>query len=77
MIKTDEDSKIITQGVVLLPAYGRDYGNAAKAQEAFEQGKDWQLAFSGQYCSIRDFASGVSVELRYARKMKSVIITVP
>lgn len=76
MIKLDSDGKITTQGVVLLPAYGRDYGNAAKAQEAFELGLDWQIAVTGQYCSMRDFAKSTQVALRYARRSKSVMVCV-
>jgi hypothetical protein len=52
------------------PAYGRDYKSQAKVREAFESGKDFEMLsfeYGGKYCSIRDFAPGVTVNLRYRR----------
>lgn len=37
----------------LLPAYGRVYGNAEEALEAWRSGKDFKIV-GGNYCSIRD-----------------------
>lgn len=51
----------------LTPAYGRDYKTKAEVIEAFKSGKDFggdhQMGF--QYCSIRDFKPGDTVNLRY------------
>lgn len=54
----------------LIPAYGRDYSNKRTALEAFRSGKDWRFAslfppYSGQLTSIRDFAPGTKVFLRF------------
>lgn len=57
----------LTSGV-LTPAYGRNYKTAAEAQKDFTDGKDWKFALTGQYCSIRDFERGSSIELRYGPK---------
>lgn len=66
--------KITISYCELTPAYGRDYKSQVEAKEAFIEGKDWngdyQLGF--QLCSIRDFADGVPVLLRY-NKLKSVV----
>lgn len=54
----------------LIPAYGRDYGNKRTALEAFHSGKDWRFAsllppYAGQLTSVRDFARGTKVFLRF------------
>lgn len=74
--------KITQNYMVVSPAYGRDYKNKAAATKDFLDGKDFILESfmvrpSGTYCSIRDFASGVKVEVRYARLTKLTIVTVP
>lgn len=55
----------------LVPAYGRDYKSGKEAQAAFENGVDFKVATygpnDGQICSIRDFATGSSVNLRFKR----------
>ena len=69
--------------VVVSPAYGRDYRSASDAKAAFLAGKDFKLESLfgkhqryGLYCSIRDFAEGASVEVRYSRLTKLTVIRV-
>ena len=38
----------------LTPAYGRDYKNKSEVIAAWHAGKDFILATTGQYCSVRD-----------------------
>lgn len=57
----------------ILPAYGRDYSSARAAKQAFWAGHDFQLAQTGQYCSMRDFASGACAEIRYDRLRKVTV----
>lgn len=64
---------------VVSPAYGKDFSNAADAKSAFLSGKDFKmesLDHGGSYCSVKDFAKGVTVEVRYAKKSKFVMVKV-
>lgn len=70
---------MITQDYVeLLPSYGREYKNKAQAEEAFRAGLD----FEGDYtlgfrkCSVRDFAPGTKVNLRYRGGLAVVTVRV-
>lgn len=54
----------------LTPAYGRDYKSKSEACEAFKSGKDFKLARTGQFCSIRDFEPGCTVIIRYGQLRK-------
>jgi hypothetical protein len=58
----------------LSPAYGRDYKTQTEAKEGFNEGKDWEGDYSLGFklCSIRDFADGTPVLLRY-NKLKNVV----
>lgn len=72
---------MITQNYLTIsPAYGRDYKNRAEAAKAFEVGKDFVMESltggGGTYCSVRDFATGVIVCVRYAKKQKVVVTKV-
>lgn len=49
----------------VIPAYGRDYRSAAAAKADWTAGKDFQMASTGQYTSIRDQAVGTTILLRY------------
>lgn len=49
----------------LLPAYGRDYRTAGAAKLDWTAGKDFAVASTGQYTSIRDQAPGTTILLRY------------
>ena len=67
--------KITQNYVVLSGAYGRDYGNKRAIVTDFEAGKDFIIRSAGlnaigKLCSIRDFAKGVTVELRYSQDRK-------
>lgn len=70
----------ITQNYLTIsPAYGRDYTSSAKAIVDFKAGKDFcceSYGMGGSYCSIRDFADGVTVCIRYAKKRKETNYTV-
>lgn len=63
----------------VIPAYGRDYKSKAEVAADFFAGKDFQLQtpFSSDYCSIRDFAPGVTVNLRYKRLTMVYPVKVP
>ena len=69
---------ITTNYSVLTPAYGRDYTSKDKAIADFEAAKDWLYnSYDGSgYCSIRDFADGVIVNLRYNKTTKGCTYTV-
>lgn len=60
---------IITDNFTTIsPAYGRDYKTAVHAEKDFRDGKDFKMEsihHGGMYCSIRDFAPGVKVMVRY------------
>lgn len=62
---------MITQNyVVVSPAYGKDYKSARDASAAFLSGVDFKvesLGSGGTYCSVRDFACGITVNVRYNR----------
>ena len=63
--------KITQNYIVLSGAYGRDYGNKRTIIADFEAGKAFIIRSvgvngAGKLCNIRDFAKGVTVELRYA-----------
>lgn len=62
---------------VVTPAYARDYKNQKEVKEAFLSGVDFKLQPEGCYCSIRDFAPGVTVNVRYAKMMKVLPVKVP
>ena len=67
---------MITQNYqVLTPAFGRDYKNKKEIEADFRAGKDFILnAYNGSgLCSIRDFAKGVTVNLRY-KKLQNVAV---
>jgi len=65
---------MITQNYrVISGAYGRDYKSSKNAIADFKANKDFVLQPDGCYCSIRDFAPGVTVEIRY-KHMASVVL---
>lgn len=49
----------------VLPAYGRDYKTMKEVQDDWRAGKDFILAATSKYCSIRDQAPGTQILLRY------------
>ena len=71
---------MITQNYLTIsPAYGRDYKSQAEVEAAFELGKDFKMESIGQggtYCSIRDFAPGTVVSIRYNKLQRVVNYTV-
>ncbi len=71
---------ITEQYLELIPTYGRDYKNRAAVETAFLEGKDFEVAslgFGGRYCSVRDFAPGTLVNLRYKQKRSVTVFVVP
>lgn len=66
---------MITTSCTLAPAYGRDYNSAGAVVDDFLHGKDFKVASvgipGGRYCSLRDFAAGVEVTLRYSKLSKA------
>jgi hypothetical protein len=67
-IQVNPDGKITTGYVEVVPAYGRDYKSKKEVLADWKAEKDFQIASTGQYCSIRDFAVGVTVNLRYKKQ---------
>ena len=71
---------MITQNyTVISPAYGRDYKNKAQAESDFRKGKDFRLeslGHNGTYCSIKDFAPRVQVNIRYSEMRKVAVVVV-
>ena len=72
--------KITQNYLTLVPAYGRDYKNRVQVEADFRASKDFEMASlfngGGLYCSIQDFASGVKVNIRYAKQRNVVIVKV-
>ena len=64
--------------IQLQPAYGVDYKTKKDVEKAFRDGKDfeggYQIGF--KLCSVRDFAKGVKVELRYRGLSLAHVVTV-
>jgi hypothetical protein len=65
------------QYLTVSPAYGRDYKSANAAKADWFAGKDFIMQSvsthrSGTYCSIRDFAEGTTINIRY-NKMRRVV----
>jgi len=71
------EKKITQNYLSLAPAYGRDYRSAKDAKESFLAGKNWIDAQSGSYCSVDDFAGGVTVNLRYKKLRSVAVVKVP
>lgn len=66
----------------VTPAYGRDYKTAKAAKESWLAGKDWAVAdimnrWYGKPISIRDFAPGQSVILRFDGMRKVTRVSKP
>jgi hypothetical protein len=73
-------TKITRDYVVISGAYGRDYKSGALAKADFLAGKDFQcesILDGGTYLSIRDFEPGLTVQVRFARMTKFVMVKVP
>lgn len=73
MIQTNDKGQIVHDSLTLIPAYGRQPQTIKEATTSFLNGQDWQLVHLGSstYCSIRDFAPGTWVTLRF-RSLRSV-----
>jgi hypothetical protein len=73
MIQTNDKGQIITDCLTLIPAYGRQPQTMKEAKTSFLNGQDWELVHLGSstYCSIRDFAPGTWVTLRF-RHLRSL-----
>lgn len=63
----------------ITPAYGRDYRNKADAIADFVAGKDFVLqSYNGSgYVDVDAFASGSTVNIRYAQLRKIAVYRVP
>jgi hypothetical protein len=68
--------------MTLVPAYGRDYRSAAQVREAFEGGKDFEIASigpdMGRYVNKPQLVEAKvgEVMIRYARLTKIVAVKV-
>ena len=62
----------------LIPAYGRDYKKKADVEKDFRDGKDFEGDYSLGFklCSVRDFAPGTKVLLRYKKHTAVTTVTV-
>ena len=73
--------KITQDYLVLSPAYGRVYNTRQAALDDFAAGKDFvnesrHLTGGGTYCSVRDFAQDVKVEIYLRKGGRSIIAVV-
>lgn len=62
----------------LQAAYGRNPKTKAEAEALFRNGKDWigDYSIGFAYCSIRDFAAGTKVLLRYKNNLQVMQVVV-
>lgn len=58
-------------------AYGRKYSRIAEIERDFLDGKDFRMALTGQYISIRDMGPGDSLTVRYFNDMKVTVVKRP
>ena len=58
----------------IVPAYGKEYRFEMEAKADWYAGKDFQIAFTGQYCSIRDFDSSARLQLRFWKNRKVIVV---
>ena len=68
---------IPTEYLEVVPAYGRDYKSQREVREAWEAGKDFQIlsvGSHGTYVNKGDLPDGVKLEIRYAKRMKVIIL---
>lgn len=73
------------RSATVSPAYGRDYTTLGQAQQDLLAGKDFWchvysdgagVSFREGYCSLRDFAHGARVTIRYNRMRDSGVVVV-
>jgi len=65
--------------VTLVPAYGRDYKSAKECKADFIGGRDFQIRdfqYGDCYTSVRDFAAGVRVNIRYKNLTQVCVVKV-
>jgi hypothetical protein len=64
--------------MTLVPAYGRDYKTAKEVKEAWEQGKDFEVAdmftTGGRYCNKQDIGKGNGAQVRFCGMRKVTIV---
>jgi hypothetical protein len=58
--------------ITVVPAYGRDYKSGKDVMEAWNQGKDFQVADmfhpkDGSYINVHDAPKGVTINVRYKK----------
>ena len=59
---------------VATPAYGRDYKSGKEVKADWVAGKDFQMQLSGQYFTATDITKGDSVEIRFSKLTKLVVL---
>jgi len=57
--------------MTLVPAYGRDYKTACETLIDWNNGKDFKIAATGQYCSNRDDIEDVWIRYNQNRMIVS------
>ena len=57
----------------IIPAYGRCYASEQAMRLAWDEGYDFVLLHSGQYCSIRDLPRFNRLETLYLQQFASAI----
>jgi hypothetical protein len=70
--------QITTDYCELTPAHGRDEKNKKAIEQLFRDGKDFQGDYNLGFklCSVRDFASGTKVLLRYKQNTQVAVVVV-
>ena len=62
--------------VLLTPAYGRKYDDAAAMLASWEMGQDFKMYGCGAYCSVRDIAALMQGTSSLALFQASPLLTV-
>ncbi len=66
--------------LTVTPAYGRDYKTKKEALEAWEQGKDFEIAsglFSGgTYINKEDAKPGMTINIRYKNATQVAVVKI-
>jgi hypothetical protein len=73
----NEDHQILDNYQVVSPLAGRDYRSKKECEAAFLGGWDFTIQPDGVPCSIRDFAPGVKVNIRYKAMTMVHTVIVP
>lgn len=79
-VEEEKEKGLIREDYLTIsPAYARDYTKGRTAESEFRQGLDFKgesFSLGGKYLSIRDFAKGTKVCIRYNKMTMVKVVTV-